>query len=530
MPSTKGTLSVKAMRGDAPQADAVVRIANEHWPKLYPANRKPDGDTGAGERLDEILHPAARTDEQGFARFDDLAPGTYRILAAERDSEGLYVVQVDPEGQRRSPSYQGVPLRAGEDRRFTVAVYEQSNHVSLQILQADGEPASWETTAYQYDHGAGFEGASGIGGWIDERGRADFSFGQPGLWRMYVREREIGAVATRVDPPCYEAAGVVAVSPLLENAPPTVLTSRWVERDEVPRRNRNQSWRDAKFSDNAGRVFYADGKTPAFGARLLSLEPKTAHAVYQTRSDALGRFHAKCCNVASQQARDSTEPVIVAMLPGECGATLVPLPATEPSQDWSIILPKAMSLRGRVTVGGKSISEWNNQFRVLAGYEGRGKLDELLSILVTPDKDGSFELAGLTPGHYRIQASMDGIWLSSNASLVVEADGVRSEPLTLDIGRLGVRSVIRCVDRAAKPVVGIQVDLQRPTGPLTNVLWPVTFTSDGAGILNLPPLEAGRHTLHVPSLQDSAKRSEHTITIKDLTPDLRPLELDLVVD
>jgi hypothetical protein len=530
VPAGKASLSVKAVRGDAPRAGAVVRIANEHWPKLYPANRKPEGEAGVGTRLDEILHPVARTDEHGVARFEDLAAGTYRILVAERDSEGLYVAQVDPEGEINSASYRGVSLRPGEDRRFNAAVYEQTNCAALQVLQADGEPASWETTVFEYCHGTSLEGATGSGGWIDERGRADFSFGKPGLWRMYVRERELGGVMTRVEPPCYEAAGVVAVSPLLENAPPTVLTSRWVERDEVARRSRKMVRRDAKFSEVDGRVFYADGKTPACGARILALEAKTADEVYRTRSDASGRFSAKCY---PQPAGDSTESVIVALLPGVCGATVVPLSSTERERDWSIELPQAMSLRGRVTIDGKSTSQWNNQIRVLAAYEVQDKLAELLSIRVSPDKDGSFELAGLTPGRYRIQASMDDIWLSSSVSLVVKPDGVESEPLALDIGRPGVRSVIRCVDRAGKPVAGIQVELQRPTGPLAKVLWPVTFTADGAGILNLPPLEAGRHTLRVPSLQnaaDPAKRSEHTITIKELTPDLRPLELDLVVD
>jgi hypothetical protein len=530
LPSSKATLSVKATRGSTPQVNAIIRIANEHWPKLWPANIKHAGDAGAGERLDRILHPAAHTDEHGVARFDDLAPGTFRILTADRDSQNLFIVQVDPEGQGRSPNYQGVPLRPGEHRHFTVGVYEQSNSAPLQILQADGQPASWEKTVYEYYHGTRFfEGGVGSGSWIDEKGCARFNFGKPGLWRMHARERGSGGEINRVFPPRVEAAGVLAVSPLLRNAPFTVLTSRWVERDELRRPNRDETWRDAEFFAVEGGVFFADGKTPALGARLLTLEPTSARVVHQAKSDALGRFLAKTYVSTPPSARPA-DPMILAMLPGQCGATVFPFSAKVPPREWSVTLPKAMSLHGRVTVGGKSAKDWNNQFHVLAAYEGRGGLGELLSILVSPDKDGSFELAGLTPGRYRIQASMDDIWLSPSVSLVVDADGLRSEPLLFDIGRPGVPSVVRCIDAAGKPVVGIKLELRRPSGPLTDRLWPAMFTSDGAGIVNLPPLEVGRHVLCVPSLRDPAKRSEQTITIDELEPDFQPLDLKLVID
>ena len=530
LPSTKATLSVKALHRGAPLVNAIVRIANEHWPKLSTAPLKQAGDAGPGKRLDEILHPAAHTDEHGVARFDDLAPGTYRILSANRDSDELHIIQVNPEGQGRSGGYRGVPVRAGEDCKFTVAVCEPSNQAALQILQLDGKPASWETTVYEYYYGNRRVGGTGNGGWINDNGYANHFFGKPGLWRMYARDRGVESHATSVDPPCYEAAGVLAVSPLLENGPATVLTSRWVEREEFPRKSRSDNWRETKLVEVKGRVYHADGKTPAFAVRLLALGPKSDYALYRAQSDALGRFHTKPYHFSPKHAGIPTEQVMLAMLPGQCGATVIPISATEPSEEWSITLPKKISLHGRVTVGGKSTANWNNQFHVLAAYEGRGRLDELLSILISPDMEGSFELAGLTPGRYRVQASMDDIWLSSSVSLVVDADGVRSDPLTLDIGQPGVPSVVRCIDAAGEPVVGIKVELPRPTGPLTRLLWPPTFTSDGAGVINLPPLEVGRHILCVPSLHKPAKQSKHTITIQELTPEFEPSELKLFID
>ena len=37
----------------------------------------------------------------------------------------------------------------------------------------------------------------------------------------------------------------------------------------------------------------------------------------------------------------------------------------------------------------------------------------------------------------------------------------------------------------------------RPDGPLTKALWPKDFRTDGAGVLQIPPLETGRQTIRV---------------------------------
>jgi hypothetical protein len=529
--SAKATLSVKAMRDNAPLASAVVRIANEQWPQIYPGSIQNSDDPGARERLEKLLHPVAQTDDHGVATLDGLAPGTYRILAAARDSAQLHRFQVDPRQRMSAPVYAGVPLRGGEHRHYSVAVYEQRNRAYFQILQGDGEPASSETTVYEYYHGAGFvDGASGSGSWIDKKGGAQFDFGRPGLWRMYAREREFSWL-TRADPPCNESAGVVAVSPLLDDLPAAVLRARFVERKEWSRPSRVAPLRNVGLVvDTGGRVFHTDGKTPAFRAKLVTVEPKSARVIHDAHSDALGRFQTKTYSVAGEQPGASPGPWMLATLPGECGATILPLPATTPMQKLSITLPKAMSLRGRVTVGGKSTAEWDNQFRVLAAHEGRGALDELLSVQVSADKDGRFELAGLTRGRYRVQASMDDIWLSSSVPLTVDTDGVRAESLKLDIGRPGRPSIVRCTDRNGKPIVGMQVELDRPAGPLTKLLWPATFTSDGAGVVNLPPLEAGDHVLRVPSVRDPTKRAEHRFTVDALKNPPRPIVFDLVID
>jgi hypothetical protein len=37
----------------------------------------------------------------------------------------------------------------------------------------------------------------------------------------------------------------------------------------------------------------------------------------------------------------------------------------------------------------------------------------------------------------------------------------------------------------------------RPEGPLAAELWPASLVADGAGIVHVPPLERGKHTVRV---------------------------------
>jgi hypothetical protein len=50
-------------------------------------------------------------------------------------------------------------------------------------------------------------------------------------------------------------------------------------------------------------------------------------------------------------------------------------------------------------------------------------------------------------------------------------------------------------DPLGKAAVATTITLDRQ-GPLAT-LWPLEWTSDGAGTISIPTLEAGRHTIHV---------------------------------
>lgn len=255
-----------------------------------------------------------------------------------------------------------------------------------------------------------------------------------------------------------------------------------------------------------GNVFQSGSTTPASGARVLYFEPGYDEPQIEAVSDALGKLRTRTDTFWDQSPQRSTarsvaEPIVVALLPGSTGAAFVSPPerADEPMQ---IVLPPAISQEGQVKVGGAAPPDLAT-IHVKAEYQGKGVLNKLLSIETTADVDGHFTLAGLTPGDYLVQAALDDIWLSPSTSIhVADAD---PKPIELDIKSPGAPVVVKVVDRADKPVIGHTLTIDRPSGPLAKTLWPHEWTSDGAGVVNIPTLEAGKHVLHSP---DSPKPVE----------------------
>ena len=113
-------------------------------------------------------------------------------------------------------------------------------------------------------------------------------------------------------------------------------------------------------------------------------------------------------------------------------------------------------------------------------------------------------MAGLTPGHYRIQAALDNIWLSSSAPLDV-SDRSINDLMVLTIPPPGGAVVVRVFRADGKPKFGQSVTIDRPAGPLAGLLWPKEWITDGAGETRIPALEAGKHTLR---LKESAVTAE----------------------
>jgi len=249
-------------------------------------------------------------------------------------------------------------------------------------------------------------------------------------------------------------------------------------------------------SEISGTAFLSDGTTPAFGARVAVFLPGPWQPLVGGLVDAAGRIHWHALWTSDpgpdpQPPGSPSQPVAVVSLPGRCGAAIIPL--KKGTTEFRAVLPPPVSLRGHVAVGGRSVTGLKARFRVLAAFQGKGKLNGALSIEANAQDDGSFELAGLTPGSYQVQAAMDDIWLSKCARL--EVGGKPLAPLVLDVPAPGAPVVVRLVDGNGRPMAREEAAIERPAGPLQARLWPKTLRSDGAGRIVLEGLEHGEHKL-----------------------------------
>ena len=257
-----------------------------------------------------------------------------------------------------------------------------------------------------------------------------------------------------------------------------------------------------------GNVKMADGKTPAAGAMVYFFEAGSREPNVAGIADPLGTIHSHGRWISGDSEHGARgRPVIVALLPGTCGASMV---EPTPGKSLEITLPAPQSLKGKVTVNGTVPGGTPGRIRVVAGYRGKGRFDELLSVQTTADADGRFTFSGLTPGTFEVQAALDDIWLSKSNTVAVGPGA--SADVNLDIGTPGGATSIVLTDVGGTPLKKQTITLDRPEGPLARECWPAEWRSDGAGQIYLPTLEVGRHTFHV-----KADGSTHEITVPPLS-------------
>jgi len=246
-----------------------------------------------------------------------------------------------------------------------------------------------------------------------------------------------------------------------------------------------------------GTVRMADGNTAAFGARALLFAPGQDQPAASGVSDAAGNLTWRGRWTAGGgtprgDGKPAEKPRAVVWLPGACGAAVVEV---DPDRPVRAVLPGPIAVSGRVTLGGRPIDGRNARVRVIAAHRGLGALDAALSLGASTRPDGRFDLRGLTPGQYRVQAARDGIWLSQSVEPRIE-EGKAAPDLALDIPEPGATVVVEIVDRQGRPVAGRNLTLDRPDGPLAS-LWPTAFRTDGNGKLTLRGLESGPQSLQI---------------------------------
>jgi hypothetical protein len=244
-----------------------------------------------------------------------------------------------------------------------------------------------------------------------------------------------------------------------------------------------------------GTVTLHDGRTPAFGAQVFYFEPGQAAPTIIAIADAIGNLRPRNMPQNAEapppgQKAGPDSPVLIALLPGMCGATIRPAPQLGDAP-LHLALPQPISLAGNVTVDRTGLRPGSGSIHVVAAYRGDSFLSPWLTVQVPADADGNFALKGLTPGKYQIQAALDNIWLS--APVTVTVSDRNPEPVHLAISGPGAALRIRLRGEDNKPVAGAVISIDRE-GPLSS-LWPRQWVSDGAGVVYVPTLESGKHTI-----------------------------------
>jgi hypothetical protein len=267
------------------------------------------------------------------------------------------------------------------------------------------------------------------------------------------------------------------------------------------------------------------GQSPTFAARSLLFVPEERQPINAGFSDGSGRLSWHRCLLIDDpetSRRDGlvAKPILVVWIPGQTGAAIV---GVEPGRPVRVTLPAPRSAQGLVTLGGRPLDGRNTRISIVANHRSRGALDGGLSLDVTARADGRFELRGLTPGRYDVQAARDGIWLSQTIELTVAGDSDPA-PLTLDIPEPGRAVELQVVDREGRPLADRPIGLLRPQGPLAS-LWPAILHTGTGGILTLRGLEAGRHAVLI---GDEKRRHEIAVPAADEAP-VRPVVERIVV-
>ncbi len=454
---------------------------------------------GTVETLEFLNQPdhAATTDEQGIVVFRGLPSGSYRLRGF---IDGLTAPVPDPAGS--SPLPEDSALRGRAVVPFATATVQPGRETTVELRARPAgyvrgtlrPPAGHKAAEYEVMPVLDWREVEAMQRLDPESGR--FLHGPLPAGKVayhFQQQAEDGtsqdAGAQTVEVP---AGGVAHVDLRPEEPKPP-----------PPPGSDRQSWlgmggvrtRQSRPDPDVSTVVLDDGKTPAFAAEALLYVPGEVQPVSAGLSDATGRlaWHGLWTSSEAEDARRTglvERPTAVVRIPGRTGAAIVEI---EPGRPARVTLPAPRNAEGRVTLGGRPVDGRNARIRVVAAHEGRGLLDAALSLEATAQADGRFDLRGLTPSRYAVQAARDGIWLSRTIELTIGADK-DPPPLDLDVPEPGAPVTLQIVDSAGHPVADQAIGLVRPEGPLAS-LWPASLRTDPTGTLSLRGLESGRHTL-----------------------------------
>ncbi len=268
---------------------------------------------------------------------------------------------------------------------------------------------------------------------------------------------------------------------------------------------------DNKIASLVGTVLLPDGITPALNASVWITDDNDLYPRFGFVADATGRVRLSgraSRGVPSDLFHNRYPPlmppggpkerVLVAFLPGSHGATVLPFPPGAEAKPVRLTLPAATAMSGTVTVGGQPLSTVPGFARVRATPVGQGQITDLLAVETTAQADGSFTLAGLTPGvTYGVQASLENVYVSPEVRVLVPVNMTGDLPeVLLKLPQPG-KPVAVSVGKGYADAHATRVE-KLPGGSLARQTYPLFYVVDGAGDLRVEGLPAGKWHLRLP--------------------------------
>ncbi len=225
-PGAGGSVRVRVLKDGKPMPGAEVALNSEGVIALsmWAAPSKP---TPVWTEIQEHFEPRATTGADGVARFANVFPGIYDVVAAERPpwAAEVSIRRLNPD--REYALAKGLGVAAGEEVETTIALHPLALEVPMQVLRPDGAPVANQGASICFGLG-GTNTCSSLD--LDGRGIGARAFESPGLWSVNVRFRDSALRSFPIDEePYYQAEALLPVSPASKMPDPVRL--KGVRRD-----------------------------------------------------------------------------------------------------------------------------------------------------------------------------------------------------------------------------------------------------------------------------------------------------------
>jgi protocatechuate 3,4-dioxygenase beta subunit len=208
---------------------------------------------GERDEVESLVAPTARTGPDGVARFDNLLPGAFELVAtASPDPAQLLRVRWPRAPELPFGIAEGVAAPLGGKIEATITVHRQPGTVRFRLLKPDGSPVVSQTVALGLGQGRVTSNTSLK---VDDQGIGSHDFANPGLWAVVFRFRDSELKSFPIhEEPFYQAEALIPVSPGLALDDPVTL--RAIRRDRGSIRARLL---DAEGKPAQGTVMIVDG-------------------------------------------------------------------------------------------------------------------------------------------------------------------------------------------------------------------------------------------------------------------------------